>query len=158
MEGPLKKHKGRLAWYITHDRQSLWTTEESLERDFCIRRILPWMLLAQHLRIPKDLCKLVASKIPRDYEENPLQKYISEHAESDWRDIDPEVYIQLDEYDADLLRRPFSNNIRASILNFTSHDITPAYLVEDIYCTFSYPHVVKTFRTLPVIQIKLRGT
>jgi hypothetical protein len=80
MKGPLLK-KARVSTtqhFLTHDYRDVERTLDEMDRDFGRRRLVTWMLIAKHLGIPRDVARLIASKVPRDYREHPVWSYIAQ--------------------------------------------------------------------------------
>lgn len=69
--------------FIIDNVRTTWSTDQIMLEHFRRTKLFPWCLVANRLGLPKDIRKLIMSKIEKNYARHPVWEFIKQHRDSD---------------------------------------------------------------------------
>lgn len=77
----IKKQKLHEKQFIVDGRIPVKMTKEHMQKMFFESILMPWFMVAKRLGLPKDISRLIARSIPKNYVLHPVWEFIDNNVE-----------------------------------------------------------------------------
>lgn len=129
-----KREEEKRRCYVLQNSSYTWSTPLIMWKSFFDRSLLPWLIIAKRMHLPRDLSRLIAQLVPRDYVLHPVWEFIetNRHVQNSCcvviYNVDP-LYNYKDDPRA-VRKRPFNTN-RSHPRFVYMHDKTTVWVVAE---------------------------